>query len=488
MIADSSGHDARGMNGTVKRAATYLVSGFVSQGATFCLWLALPWFLSPAEVGYVSLALFAVELFTAFCMAGMDAALIRFAAQPEAQGAALTAAMTICGTIFVIVAGLSYAALHASLPVFADTVAWVSAHFGLVLVAVAANVVWNLYQSYQVAAKQAREYGVFQVVRAVAYLAFAFGAFALFAQEAATLVGVMAFSSLAVLALFVRRARLPSLAGNPFRGERTVQMVRYGLPLMVYSLLGVAVVYTQRLVVDHYTDVSVLGVFGFFTVIAIQLNGLWGSLNKSWTPEFFSRADADKAESIRTLQGLLAMMSAAYPAALAVYVVLGEAFFNRLVFPPAYAAQTDVFYLLLLAMSFTGLYTVAYPLFYYDLRTRRILAISVFLAAANLGLSVALTSAWGAVGAAVSVVLMAAVTMWIYLLAYPDWMRGGRRAAFLLAVVTLLVGGAAALLLAGHSPWLFAGALFSTSVVAWAIGGALARPLLRSVHKRMHRC
>ncbi|MEK6744570.1 MAG: oligosaccharide flippase family protein [Nitrospirota bacterium] len=474
------------MNGLIKRTATYLISGLISQGAIFCLWLTLPWLLTPAEVGYVTLALFVIEVLTLLGMMGMDSALIRFASQPDDRRKTLTIATAISGVGLIIVAVLTYTALHISIPFLVNTVLWVSSHYGLVLIAVAANVAWNLFQSYQLAARQAREYAVFQVVRALVYLSLAVGALTLLAKDASTVIWAATVSSIGVLSLLVRKASLPSFSGDVFQKKEIGLIMRYGFPLMLYGLLGVGLTYTQRLVLDHYADVSVLGVFGFFNVIAIQLNGLWASINKSWTPEFFILIKENKERAIRLLQGMLSLVCVVYPMLLAAYVVLGETIINEMVFPAAYAAQAEIFYLLLLAMLFTGVYTVAYPLYYYDLRTRRILGISLFLAVANMGLSVVLIRLWGIVGAAVSYLILAVMTLWTYMIVFRDWTGGWHRTAVLLVVVTVMVGGAATLLVATHSSWMFVASLLTISVVAWLLGGVFAKPMLKRLYGRIH--
>ncbi|NTV49350.1 MAG: oligosaccharide flippase family protein [Geobacteraceae bacterium] len=466
------------MSSLIARASVYLVSGLVAQGATFCLWLVLPWFLTPAEVGYVTLALFAVELLTMFSLAGMDAALIRFATRSDVRELTLVVALATTGTAFVIVAGLTYVVLKAGIPFLANTIIWVVAHYVLVLIAVAANVLWSLYQSYQVAARQAREYAIFQLVRAVVYLGLGIGGLVFFAQDASVVLMAAATASLGVLVLFTCRKNRPVLLGNPFHITGFGQMINYGLPLMLNSVLGVSASYTQRLVIDHYADISTLGLFGFFAAIAIQLNGFWASINRAWTPEFFSLMADDSARSIRLLQGMLVLVSTTYPLLLAVYVFFGEVFINELVLNATYVAHTDILYILLLAPLFCGLYTVAYPLYYYELKTHRIFMISLFLAVANLILSVVLIRAWGMVGAASSFVLLSILSAGTYLLCYRGWAEGGTRVVLMLIAITVLSMCAAGLLIATHSPWIFMVALLVISTVAWCMGGTLASPLL----------
>lgn len=469
----------------VARVSTYLVGGVVAQGMMLCLWLILPWFLTPVEVGYVSLALFAVEFLTIISLAGMDATLIRFAARTDERESILIIAPAITGAAFILVVMLAYFASKVEIPILVNTMTWVSAHFVLVMVAVAANVAWSLYQSYQVVTRRAREYVAFQLVRAVAYLAIGIGGLAFFVREASVLVVAAAASSLGVLVLFMYVRGQFVLPRSTIRTEDIGQTLSYGLPLMLNGALAVAVVYTQRLVVDHYADIYTLGIFGFFVGIAIQLNGFWASFNRAWTPEFFIMIESDPVRSIKLLQGMLVLVGVMYPLLLATCVALGEAFVNDLVFNAAYAAHTDILYLLLLGLLFGGLYAVAYPLYYLSLKTYRIIAITIFLAASNVFFSVVLIGYWGMIGAAISSVLLSMITAVTYLLCYRSWAIGEQRLVLTLLAIVALATVAAGILIMTHSAWMFVAALLAVSGVTWGMGGFLAKPLLNRFLSRM---
>lgn len=479
-------HDVAGMSALVARASTYLVGGIAAQAVIFCLWLALPWFLTPVEVGYVSLALFAVEFLTMISLAGMDATLIRFGARTDVRESTLVTAVAISGVAFMLVVVSAYVVSKVGIPILANTITWVSGHFALVMVSVAANVAWSLYQSYQVAARQAREYAVFQLARAVSYFVIVVGGLALFVREASVVVVAAAASSLGMLVLFMYSRKQFVLPRNANRTEDIGKILSYGLPLMLNGALGVLLVYTQRLVTDHYANIYTLGIFGFFAAIVIQLNGFWASLNKAWTPEFFTLIEDDPVRSIKLLQGMLVLVGVIYPLLLAIYVVLGELFVNGLVFNAAYVAHTDILYLLLLGLLFSGLYTVAYPLYYYALKTYRIIVISIFLAASNLFFSVVLIRQWGMVGAAISSALLPMVTAVTYLLCYRGWAIGEQRLIFTLLAIVALTIAAAGILIITHSAWMFVAALLAVSGATWGMGGYLARPLLNRFLSRIH--
>lgn len=473
------------MGSLLQRAATYTVGGLLSQGIVFALWLLLPWFLPQQEVGAFALAMFALDLLSMLAVFGMDSSLIRFAGDENPRRRALLAAAVGNSTLaFVAVAALTVALAILAPACCGSTMAWVSGHLGLILLAVGVNVLWTLFQSGQVAARQASAYAGYQLARSILYFVVTLACVVLIEASAASVIGAaLAASSLLLLTARARGGndRVPVA----FRDVATefARLRAYGLPLMVYGVMGIAVTYTQRLLVDHYADLATLGVFAYFNVLALQINGLWGGLNKAWTPEYFSLVEHDQDRAQALMRGMLALLLIVYPALLALYVVFGELFLNAWLFPAAYREQVVLFYIMLLAPLFTGLYSVAYPLYYYDLRTRRLLVISLFLALANLAMAVVLTRLWGPKGTSLSFLLVAALTALVYLRAYPGWCGNGRLGLAMTSVA--VISSASTLLLLDEGvPWLFAPALLLTSVLAWLLCGDLVQPLLGRLYKR----
>jgi O-antigen/teichoic acid export membrane protein len=140
---------------------------------------------------------------------------------------------------------------------------------------------------------------------------------------------------------------------------------------------------------------------------------------------------------------------------------------------------------LLLAPLFTGLYCVAYPLYYYELKARRILLISILLSIANLILSVISIRKWGAMGGAVSFMLLAVMTAWLYLAIYRQWAHGMRILPMMIGILTVLVFMDMTLLLSTGSVPLFSLALLATSAVMWVMGRKLALPLLYGLGQKL---
>lgn len=466
------------MSGLLRRAATYTASGLLSQGVVFLLWLILPWLLPPAEIGLFALAMFAVELLTTLATLGMDAALVRFAGEGGKRVSVLAAGY-LNGTLAYLAVALLIGLLAFVGPTgWSNILDWVTAHVGLVLLAVLANVLWNLFQSGQVAACQAGRYAGYQLGRALLYFVLALAITQLWEASASALIASVATASAVLLVIALLREGTPERLSPADVAKEGRNLRSYGVPLMIYGVLGIVVTYTQRLLVDHFSELAMLGVFAYFNALVIQINGLWAGINKAWTPEYFLLVEQNKSQALALLRGMMVMLMIVYPVGLAAYVLLGETFVNGMVFPPAFQAQAGLFYVMLLAPLFTGLYSIAYPLYYYDLRTRRILVISVFLALANLLLGWLLIQGWAAGGASLSFLLLAMLTAWTYLLAYRDWWGQGRLAP-VIAFASLFSLAASACLLIYGSVWLYALFLAAMSGGAWLLCRDMAAPLFK---------
>lgn len=474
------------MTSMLRRAVTYTAGGLLSQGVVFLLWLVLPWFMPPAQVGLFALAMFAVELLTTLATLGMDAALIRFAGDGPGRKPILVAAYFNSALVYMAVVMLAALVVFVGPVGWSTILVWVRENFDLVMLVVATNVLWNLFQSGQIAARQAGRYALYQLGRSLLYVAAALAFLRLLAPTASVLIGASAVAYCVMLLLALIREGWSKGGGFQAVLAESGGLRSYGAPLMLYGVLGIAVTYTQRLLVDHYADLTVLGVFAYFNGLIIQINGLWGGLNKAWTPEYFRLVEQDRPKALVLLRGMLATLLIAYPALLALYILLGEMFLNSLFFPAAYLDGIELFYVMLLAPWYTGIYSIAYPLYYHDLKTQRILAISGFLAVVNVAISVLLISTWGASGAAFSFLLLSLLTAWTYLSAYPDW-RGGSHLGVALVLATVMGLLSSLALLLYELNQLFSLMLAGSSTLMWLLCKDQALPLFHRLLRPIRR-
>lgn len=409
---------------------------------------------------------------------GMDAALVRYAGVPNASSTVFRTAFILASGAILILTVLVPLVLHFQRNLFGNTSLWITEHYWLVFMAVTVNTAWNLTQSALLGRREAKVYAMLQVTRVVFQLLLVFAILYFLRQNAGAALFALTTATLVVLLWKLRAAKFPEVTSNPFQAVAgSPHIVRYGFSMLIYGIVGLTMNYTQRLVLDHYENIATLGVFAYFNVLALQLNGLWGAVVKAWSPEFFALADLDRDRAVGMLRKMLVLISVFFPLFIGVGVVLGESFLARMVFPPAYAKQTVILWPLLLALIFNGYYAVASPLYYHTLRIKRILAITIFLAVANLALSIVCVRAWGAKGATISFFLLGVLTAASYLSAYREWVDVRR--LILVVTVTAMTLGATVLLLIKESTSGFVILLLTTSMVAWLLEGNNVRLMSR---------
>jgi O-antigen/teichoic acid export membrane protein len=205
-----------------------------------------------------------------------------------------------------------------------------------------------------------------------------------------------------------------------FSPEIIKNLASYSFPLMLYSVLGIIVSYFSRLLLDKYTDLATLGVYSFFLMLTLQINGLWSSFNRAWTPEIFSKFSENKEKAIESVKFMIFFSSFIYLLGLAFLIVFGELFLFKLVFKEIYLSNIHLFYILLLAPLFSGIYTVTYPLYYYENKTKLILHISIFMSVVNVLLTLFLIKGFGSTGAAVSFSVVFTIYSILYLFVFKN--------------------------------------------------------------------
>ena len=192
---------------------------------------------------------------------------------------------------------------------------------------------------------------------------------------------------------------------------------------MLYCVLGVVVTYFGRLLLDRYTDLANLGVYSFFLMLTLQVNGLWSSFNRAWTPEIFSKFLEDRKKAIENVEFMVFFSSFVYLLAIAAFIIIGKLFLFKLLFKEIYLSNIYLFFVLLLVPLFTGIYMAAYPLYYYENRTKMILLITILLSGITIFLTLFMVRLFGSMGAALAFFVVTMLTPPIYFFAFKKIMQ-----------------------------------------------------------------
>jgi O-antigen/teichoic acid export membrane protein len=453
-------------------AGLYVAISLVTQGVTFLFWIVIAWWFSPSLIGLYTLVLFIVELYSAVAVFGQDAALTRFYYTSSRKDDVLKNALIIVlsGAIAAIIFFMATVktipqlipGLHNFFP--ENTILAATVIFG--------NSLANLVSVHYAAMKKVLLYGLYQGIKLLIFC-FLSVLFIYFGMSVEGLLKATAISSFTIILLFVfceRKEILKAVVSFPLAKE----MIIYGLPLMLYAAFGIFITYFGRVLLASYVNLAILGVYSFFLTITLQVNGFWGSVNRAWTPELFSRISRQKSTALESAKTFSYVFVFLYLAGFTILVLIGESFLFSWLFKPVYLDKVNLFYILLLGPIFTGIYTAFYPFYYYENKTTLILFISIFLSGLQILVSIIFIKYWSDTGAAFSFYLMSSISTISYIFFFRRQIENFQEQLRFLFILVLLTLVSVVTLLVTSSYLLFALAISVTTIAIFVI----ARPYI----------
>lgn len=402
-----------------RNTGVYVFFSFFNQGITSLMWFLLAWWLDPGQVGLYFLAMFIVDFFTILCVLALDSAIGRFYYSKDTVPSVFTNAVFLFLISLVLFLVLFFASSN-FLPYFIPGLASIlKSNLLLFAGLIFVNSLVTLFFAHYVTLKKASVYGKLQTVKTVLF--FLLGL--LFVKAGLGAIGIfysLFISSLFVIFYFILKER--KIVESKFLSPRIMKgLLSFGLPLLLYNILGVASAYVSRLLLDRYTDLATLGIYSFFLALILQVNGLWSTFNRAWTPETFSNLSGQKENRAATLESINFMVFALpflYLLGFFFLVLFGKLFLFAIIFKGVYLSSINLFYILLLSPIFVGINTIASPLYYYPSKTKFVLFSSIVVTGINILLTVFLTRYFFDKGAAFSYFLSSVITCLLYLLIF----------------------------------------------------------------------
>jgi O-antigen/teichoic acid export membrane protein len=400
----------------IKNSGIYFLTNLLSQGAVFILWFIIAGVLSPADVGIYALAIFIVDFFGAFAILGLNSTITRFYYSEEANEEIFFNSFLI----FIISNIASLALLLFSinfiswlLPSVSNTLNNSIILFSLLIIA---SSFYNFVLSHYSALKKSFLYAKISLLQTVLF----FGLSLIFLNFKFGILGIfyalfISYLTPSIVFLFYE---VKGLSTKLFSREIIKSLLHYSVPMMLYSTLGTIVIYSGRIFLDRFASLSDLGIFSFFLVIVLQVNAIWATFNKAWTPEIFSQLKENKEKALENIKSMVFITSFFYSIFFILLLVLNQIGFLGLFLKPIYLENIYILYILLLAPIFTGIYTAVYPLFYYRKKTKIILIISVVLNFIDILITFYLVKNYGQIGAALSFSLVSALSLFVFLFSF----------------------------------------------------------------------
>ncbi|MFH0902006.1 MAG: lipopolysaccharide biosynthesis protein [Pseudomonadota bacterium] len=386
------------VGGLLGRSAVFFFASGVSRGLPFLLLPFLTRYLSPADFGRLSMATAVASVLA--ILIGLNPHLfvtVKYAKAPRDELARYVCqALVLCGWSFAAVCLFVLFVPHAlGRYGIAVPVAFVLAGVGLS----------RAVEMMSLTILQMEK-------RAIAFLGYSI----LAATTTATLtIGLVGFSPIGwagsvvaecvgvgmTAALVTRSVARRGYVCGGFDRSRTIEMVRFSLPLVPHTLAFWALSAAGRFfIAEHFSDTEV-GMFGVAHSLGLGLSLVHESCQRAWQPDFM-KALADGGRN--RLRMVVAATWGYYLAAVIIGWAYAEATAHLLpiIVGPAYEDAVPLVLPICLAHTFLGMYRLVAGYLYFNSRTGTLALITVLSAALCVVLNMVLVPREGAQGAAIA--------------------------------------------------------------------------------------
>ena len=454
------------------RVGIYVFSSGLTQGIMLLAWLYLPWKLTVEEVGQFALLSFVIDLLSRLVAMGMDSALPRFYVDANRRARVFASAGCWLGVGSLLATAAIWFTWNIVPAVF-NGLEPVYHHVAFLVLGVAIAVTLaNTILVHYIASHKAGRFGQLNALRSLILA----GGYMLGASAGLGLIGLLFSQLIASLAVLVIFWLSRPFDDRPVCPEKSTmrELLIYSFPMLFYGLFSLVSEYSGRLALESQVSLGAMGIFQFYNQIANQINGVWTSINRAWTPYVFQRMEADLPAAFARITRFSLWGTLACAAGIMLMMLLNFVGLGSLLVPPAYLARIDLFYLLLLGPLFCSIYTAIYPVFYFDKNTLKISLVQSLICLLTICLTFAFTVRFKSEGAALSWPLGIFLTPIIYVLLFPSlrvrlapnlailliWGAAGTLMAFALlylhstpwAIATLVLGATGTVFL-GRSRW-----------------------------------
>lgn len=188
-----------------------------------------------------------------------------------------------------------------------------------------------------------------------------------------------------------------------FRMDYLKHAINYGVPLIPHTLSGIAIMYSDKLILTHYHGLDSNGIYSVGFMVGQIIGLLQTSFNQAWVPWVFQKLKIGKKED------KLRMVKITY---LYILGILIAVFFLWLIMPviymffgKAFQAGMDLVLWIALGFAFNGMYKMVSVYIFYLEKTMIIAFTSFGVAIMNVILNFTFIPEYGPQGAAVATML-----------------------------------------------------------------------------------
>lgn len=258
-------------------------------------------------------------------------------------------------------------------------------------------------------------YGVFRITRTVVEVSLVLIFVVGYRMDfEGSIYGMMIAYSVACLAALIILYKKNLILGK-FRMDYLMHAVKYGVPLIPHTLSGVAIMYSDKLILTYYHGLSSNGIYTVGFMVGQIIGLLQNSFNQAWVPWVFQKLkvgkEADKLRMVKItyiyIAGILVTVLLLWLMMPYIYMFFGRDF----------QAGMDLVLWIALGFAFNGMYKMVSVYIFYLEKTMIIAATSFGVAIINVILNFIFIPEHGPQGAAVATLISMfcqfIVTWWI---------------------------------------------------------------------------
>ena len=386
---------AKGRFNIIRSLGIYTLSNILNAAIPFLLLPILTNYLSPSDYGVLSnfgaLVNIMIPLVGINLMASVQVQYLKDEVDNQSylsSGFRLALGLTLLFSVILLFSANILADLIGVPPEFLYVVA-IYALFNTVVEVLLA--IWRMED-------KAFNYGLFRIGRTMLELSlvlvFVVG-FGL-SFEGSIYGMIIAYASACIVALIILRNK--KLLFGSFSTDYLKHAISYGVPLIPHTLSGVAIMYSDKLILTHYHGLAANGIYTVGFLVGQIIGLLQNSFNQAWVPWVFQKLKAGNSQDkIRMVKmtyiyiiGILILVFLLWLMMPFIYT-----FFNK-----EYAGGMKLVLWIALGFAFNGMYKMVSVYLFYLEKTMIIAYVSIGAAALNVVLNFVMIPEYGADGAA----------------------------------------------------------------------------------------
>jgi O-antigen/teichoic acid export membrane protein len=348
----------------------YTTLNLLIKIATFALWIYFAATLPPSEIGKYTLSNSYIEILSSIFLMELSPCIFRFYHDKKNHLVMLSNIIFIF-IISLILLTIGYIFLFKELVLVSPGISEIvnsNTNYVFILFIIAFNMIMNLSLSHFAALGMTSNYTRILIFNNILFISVSLIAIQLGYGFSGLLFSRMV-SLLVPLGFFIQ-PELRGLSMNLISYPILKELLSYSCPLIIAVTIGVFSSNLGRLLLDKYTNLTTLGVYGFFFMIATNIHMLWHSFNQAWTPKiFFELTHNENDKSIDKLTFIILRFSFCYLCIVFISIILGKLFVFELVLKKAYLESVYILYILVIGAFFGGISVIISPYIYHTKKT-----------------------------------------------------------------------------------------------------------------------